>query len=87
MKWCAKVEIMLKPSVLDPKGKAMQKSLQKLGYPTEDIRVGKLLEIVVTSDTQKKAIKQIQAMADQMLVNPVIEEYSFALEPLEEEEQ
>ncbi|OGQ16803.1 MAG: phosphoribosylformylglycinamidine synthase [Deltaproteobacteria bacterium RIFCSPHIGHO2_02_FULL_40_11] len=74
-----KVYITLKPSVLDPQGKTVQKSLENLGFKdVKDVRVGKYIEVQL-SDTLKKeeAQKQIQKMCERLLANTVIENYSF----------
>ncbi|OEH53373.1 phosphoribosylformylglycinamidine synthase [Oceanobacillus sp. E9] len=73
------VYITLKPGVLDPQGKAIQESLQSLGYQeVEDARVGKYIELQVEEGPNIE--ERITEMCDRLLANPVIENYQFDLE-------
>ncbi|BAC12699.1 phosphoribosylformylglycinamidine synthase subunit PurS [Oceanobacillus iheyensis] len=73
------VYITLKPGVLDPQGKAIQESLQSLGYQeVEDARVGKFIELQVEEGPNIE--ERITEMCDRLLANPVIENYQFDLE-------
>ncbi|WP_368655040.1 phosphoribosylformylglycinamidine synthase subunit PurS [Ornithinibacillus sp. 4-3] len=73
------VYITLKHGVLDPQGKAIKTSLDSLGYPDiEDVRVGKYVELQVKEGPELES-KVIQ-MCEQLLANPVIEDYRIELE-------
>ena len=77
------VTITLKPSVLDPQGSAIQKSLHTLGFDSvKEVRMGKYLEVYLDTHSQSEAEKQIAAMCEQLLANPVIESYSFTMEEI-----
>ena len=73
----AKVYVTLKPSVLDPQGKAIHHSVELLGYEKiADIRQGKYFEIALDaalSDTE--AQETAEKIAKDVLANPVIEDY------------
>ena len=73
----AKVYVTLKPSVLDPQGKAIHHSIESLGYGNiSDVRQGKYFEIALDGDVdQDAARKEIEQMAADVLANPVIEDY------------
>ncbi|MBH0231461.1 phosphoribosylformylglycinamidine synthase subunit PurS [Halobacillus yeomjeoni] len=74
-----KIHITLKEGVLDPQGKAVQNSLRSLEYDNvNEVRVGKYMEVMMedTADIEK----QIDRMCDQLLANPVIEDYSYTIE-------
>lgn len=73
----AKVYVTLKPSVLDPQGKAIHHSIESLGYSNiSDVRQGKYFEIALDGDVdQDAARKEIEQMAADVLSNPVIEDY------------
>lgn len=73
----AKVYVTLKPSVLDPQGKAIHHSIESLGYGNiSDVRQGKYFEIALDGDVdQDAARKEIEQMAADVLSNPVIEDY------------
>ena len=73
----AKVYVTLKPSVLDPQGKAIHHSVASLGYRgIGDIRQGKYFELeiddAIPHDVAQSSIERI---ANDVLANPVIEDY------------
>jgi phosphoribosylformylglycinamidine synthase len=79
----AVVTVELKPSVLDPQGKAIQHSLSSLGFAgVEDVRVGKLFKIVLADGEQSRADveSQVRQMCERLLANTVIENFSYTLE-------
>ncbi|MBK9155871.1 MAG: phosphoribosylformylglycinamidine synthase subunit PurS [Chloracidobacterium sp.] len=73
----AKVYVTLKPSVLDPQGKAIQHSLELLGYDQiDDVRQGKYFEISIKPSTvEGDARTAVEQFAKEVLTNPVIEDY------------
>ena len=77
----ARVFVTLKESVLDPQGQAVQQTLHSLGHPDiEGVRIGKLVEMNLAADDEGAARRQVEDYCEQLLVNPVIETYSFELE-------
>ncbi len=78
----AKVYVTLKPGVLDPQGKAIQHSAESLGYGNiADLRQGKYFEIALAADTDAATAQTLaQKLADQVLANPVIEDYRVEIE-------
>ncbi|ABB56850.1 phosphoribosylformylglycinamidine synthase subunit PurS [Synechococcus elongatus] len=77
----ARIYVTLRPSVLDPAGAAVQTGLQHLGYDSvEQIRIGKYIELSLQAETEAIAREQLDQMCDQLLANPVIENYRFELE-------
>lgn len=73
----AKVYVTLKPSVLDPQGKAIHHSVELLGFEQiQDIRQGKYFEIALNADlTESQAKDAAEKIAKDVLANPVIEDY------------
>jgi len=73
----AKVYVTLKPSVLDPQGKAIHHSVELLGFEQiADIRQGKYFEIALDSElTESQAKETAEKIARDVLANPVIEDY------------
>lgn len=73
----AKVYVTLKPSVLDPQGKAIHHSVELLGYDKiDDIRQGKYFEIELDDAvTESEARTAAEKIAKDVLANPVIEDY------------
>ncbi|MBD2411526.1 MAG: phosphoribosylformylglycinamidine synthase subunit PurS [Desmonostoc geniculatum HA4340-LM1] len=79
-KYLAKIHVTLRPSVLDPAGVAVQSGLQQMGYDNvEQVRIGKYIELTIVSPDEKKARQDLNNICDQMLANPVIENYRFDL--------
>jgi len=80
--WQARVEVTLKPVVLDPQGDAVLHGLHQLGFNgVARVRVGKYLELTLSAATQTDAEAMVRQMCDRLLANPVIESYSFSVEP------
>ena len=80
--WQARVEVTLKPVVLDPQGDAVLHGLHQLGFSdVARVRVGKYLELTLSAATQAGAEAMVRQMCDRLLANPVIESYSFSVEP------
>ncbi len=79
----AKIEVVLKESVLDPQGVTIQHAAHDLGYMTvSDIRVGKYFEVKIHEDVEKNAKQSADTLCDKLLANPVIESYRITLERL-----
>jgi phosphoribosylformylglycinamidine synthase subunit PurS len=78
----AKVYVTLKPSVLDPQGKAIHHSIESLGFANiSDVRQGKYFEIALDGAVdQVTARQEIEQMAKDVLANPVIEDYKVEIE-------
>ncbi len=76
----ATVKITLKYGVLDPQGKAIEKSLVQLGFSgVNEVRQGKLIELDIDADTPEAAEKKITEMCEKLLANTVIENYDIQL--------
>ncbi len=78
----AKIYVTLKPSVLDPQGKAIHHAVETIGYRSiADVRQGKYFEITLDSAiTPEEAREEIERMAKDVLANPVIEDYRVELD-------
>lgn len=74
----AQIYVTLRPSVLDPAGVAVQSGLAHMGYSqVERVRIGKYIEVTLQADDDDAAQEQLDRMCDQLLANPVIENYRF----------
>jgi phosphoribosylformylglycinamidine synthase len=83
-KYLAKVFVTLRPSVLDPAGVAVQSGLKQMGFDNvEQVRIGKYMEVTIISPDETKARQDMNQICDQMLANPVIENYRFDLTEVE----
>ena len=78
----AKVYVNLKAGVLDPQGKAIQHSVELLGFSgISDIRQGKYFEISLDGSLdQTNAQASIEKIAREVLSNPIIEDYRVEVE-------
>ena len=75
--------VRLKTEVLDPQGDAVRRALDKLGFEgVRGVRIGKIIEIEVDEAHSKdaKALEhKLVKMSDEMLANPVIEDFEVKL--------
>ena len=73
----ARVFVLLKSTVLDPQGQTVCSALHGLGHSAiEDVRQGKFFEIRIADGvTRQQAEQEIDAIARDVLANPVIEEF------------
>ena len=77
----ARIYVTLKPTVNDPQGLTVLSSLHRLGFSdVEDVRVGKFLLVNIDASDQAEAERSVTKMCQQLLANPVIEEFRFDLE-------
>ncbi|HTB76177.1 MAG TPA: phosphoribosylformylglycinamidine synthase subunit PurS [Polyangiaceae bacterium] len=78
----ATVVVTIKPEVLDPQGDAVHRALGKLGFEgVKGVRVGKIIEIEF-DDAHARGpdlADRLRKMADEMLANPVIEDFEVKL--------
>ena len=72
------IHITLKTGVLDPQGKAIEQSLNRIGFSEViDVRQGKFLELVIKDKNAEQAQTLAQEMCEKLLANTVIEDYSI----------
>src|SRR6187431_3184774 len=72
------VDVMLKPEILDPQGQAVAGALPRLGVSgVSSVRIGKRIEIEFAGEADLDAARQI---ADKLLANPVIEDFTVRVE-------
>ena len=72
-----RVNVTLKPGVLDPQGAAVRHSLGALGFDgVNKVRQGKVIELDLNENEPMKAKSQVEQMCDKLLANTVIENYS-----------
>jgi len=74
----ARIHVRLKPGVLDPQGKAIGNALKSLGFDgVDEVRQGKLIELDLADTDPAAARSRVEAMCQQLLANPVIEDYAI----------
>jgi phosphoribosylformylglycinamidine synthase subunit PurS len=75
------VDVMPKPEILDPQGKAVLGALPRLGFSgVTDVRQGKRFELEVEGQITDEVLAEIDKMAESLLSNPVIEDYEVHVE-------
>jgi len=78
-----RIYVYLKRTVADPQGKTVKQALHSLDFSeVEDIRIGKYIEIKIKTKDKAEAEKKIKDMCQKLLVNPIVEEYTFAIEKI-----
>jgi len=77
-----RVQVMLRPAVLDPQGKAIGNALAALGFTgIGEVRQGKLIELELAETEPARARQQVEAMCKQLLANPVTEDFAIEIVP------
>ena len=75
------VDVMLKPEILDPQGKAVHGALPRLGFEgVSDVRQGKRFELDLDGDVTEARLAEIHELAATLLSNPVIEDFAVHVE-------
>jgi phosphoribosylformylglycinamidine synthase PurS subunit len=76
------VNVLPKPGILDPQGRAVELSLPHLNVTNVSrVRVGRRVELTVTAVSEAEARGVVEGLAGELLSNPLIEAY--AVEVLE----
>ena len=80
----AKLTVTLRPSILDPQGKAAHHALQNLGLKDiSQVRIGKHIELSIQSDSREQALEIAEEAAKKLLANPVMEDYDIEVTELQ----
>jgi len=75
------VDVMLKPEILDPQGRAVQGALGRLGISgVADVRQGKQFVIEIDGELTEERREQLHAIAGELLCNPVIEDFVLVVD-------
>lgn len=76
------VDVMPKPEILDPQGKAVLGALPRLGFEgVSDVRQGKRFELEVDGEVTEEVLASVEQMAGTLLSNPVIENFTVHVGP------
>lgn len=77
----AKVNVTLRPSILDPKGKAAHQALQNLGLnDVKQVRIGKYIELELDAQSKEAAKETVEAACAKLLANEVMEDFEITIE-------
>ena len=74
------VDVMPKPEILDPQGKAVTRALSRLGFAGFSVRQGKRFEIEIDGDLTEDRLNQVKDAAERVLANTVIEQFDVRVD-------
>ena len=74
------VEVMPKPEILDPQGKAVTGALARLGFAGISVRQGKRFEIDIEGEITQDRLAEVRRAAETLLANTVIETFNVRVE-------
>ena len=80
MKYCAKIEVSLKPGHSNPEGETTAHLLKELGYKVETVDVSKLYTVTLEASTAKEAKTKAEEMSKRLLANPTKDNYTINVE-------
>lgn len=73
------VDVMPRPEILDPQGQSIAGALDRLGFEgVAGVRQGKRFEVELDGPADDAALAEVRRMAETLLANPVIEEFSVS---------
>ena len=76
----ATVNVTLRKSILDPKGKAAHHALQDLGLNNvNNVRIGKLIELDIDAESEDKAHEIAETACTKLLANEVMEDFEITI--------
>jgi phosphoribosylformylglycinamidine synthase PurS subunit len=74
------VDVMPKPEILDPQGKAVTGALARLGFAGMSVRQGKRFEIELEGELTDERLDEVRRAAETLLANTVIETFNVRVE-------
>jgi phosphoribosylformylglycinamidine synthase subunit PurS len=74
------VDVMPKPEILDPQGKAVTGALARLGFAGMSVRQGKRFEIELEGEFTEERLDEVRRAAETLLANTVIESFNVRVE-------
>jgi phosphoribosylformylglycinamidine synthase subunit PurS len=80
VRFVARVLVRPKGEVRDPQGEAVLAALRSLGHDVADVRTGKEIVVTFSASDENAARAAAERMGDQLLANPVIEDYEVSVE-------
>ncbi len=76
--YLAKVRVTLRPSILDPQGKAVEHAVASLGLSgIAGVRMGKYIELTIDESTEEAARRATEEVCRKLLANPVMEDFAY----------
>lgn len=83
MKYTAFINIMTRPEILDPQGKATLHGLHQLGFQSvSQVRIGKRISLNLEAASEGEARKQVEKACEVLLANVIMEGYEIDITPV-----
>jgi phosphoribosylformylglycinamidine synthase subunit PurS len=83
MNFIAEIDVMPRPELLDPQGKAVTLGLANLGMAqVADVRIGRHITIQLEAPTEKEAHDLVEKACKSLLANAIMENYTFHVKSL-----
>jgi phosphoribosylformylglycinamidine synthase len=77
----ATITVTLRPAILDVQGKTVEHALHSLGFlEVRHVRIGKHITLDLDAPDEQTAQERCAQMSQQLLANPIVEDYTIALE-------
>jgi len=78
--YTAHINVTLRKSILDPKGKASKEALHNLGYSKiSEVRIGKFIELHLNADSKESAAELAREACAKLLANEVMEDFNVTI--------
>lgn len=83
MTFCAEIDIMPIEALLDPQGKAVSNNMKNIGLPEiTNVRIGKHITLNIEAGSQAEAENKVDEACRKLLVNEIMESYTFTVRAL-----
>jgi phosphoribosylformylglycinamidine synthase len=80
MTFIAEINVMTRPEILDPQGKAVLLGLGNLNiHAATDVRIGKHIVMQLNADSEAQAREIVETACQKLLSNPIMETYQFTV--------
>lgn len=80
MKFTAEINVMPRPELLDPQGKAVLLGLEHLGLDqVDDVRIGKHITLRLEAENEEIAREKVEKACSKLLANLIMESYTYEL--------
>lgn len=78
--YLSKIRVTLRPSILDPQGKAVQHAIGSLGVQgVTGVRMGKYIEMTFDGGSEEETRKVTEEVCRKLLANPVMEDFTYEI--------
>jgi phosphoribosylformylglycinamidine synthase PurS subunit len=82
VRYAAIIHVRPRPDVRDPQGETIAAALRSLGHEIADVRTGKEIVVTLVAPGEEAATAEARRMGDELLANPVIEEFAVEVRPV-----